>query len=112
MVSSGLVQPCGPQRNTADVQFTVACAAASRTARAWNSRQELLFPIGKSPRDLPIVIRHNVRLCSAGRLSGSSHRQSTEEERWAARKEIQEQVDLAREIQAEWEATIKKWEGR
>jgi hypothetical protein len=43
-------------------------------------------------------------------LSGSSHRQPTEEERWAARREIQEQVDLAREIQAEWEATIKKWE--
>jgi hypothetical protein len=43
-------------------------------------------------------------------LSGSSHRQLTEEERWAAHREIQEQVDLAREIQAEWEATIKKWE--
>jgi hypothetical protein len=43
-------------------------------------------------------------------LSGSSRRQPTEEERWAARREIQEQVDLAREIQAEWEGMIKKWE--
>jgi len=43
-------------------------------------------------------------------LSGSSHRQPIEEEQWVAHSEIQEQVDLARKTQAEWEAMIKKWE--
>jgi hypothetical protein len=43
-------------------------------------------------------------------FTGSSHRQLTEEEQWVARREIQEQVDLARKTQTEWEAMIKKWE--